>query len=569
MNDLIAVIDSNLADAEAVMYTDYEATLRYAQVALAHAQQAGDVVRYAQSLRYIGWAHSSLNQFEMSLVHAMEGMMLARDFGMMDVEAYLVNVVAVTFVRCGLVSEAVHLFEYQLSLGERLQDEKIQLFALNDLGITKAVLGDHDAAIELLQRAVPMMPARDERYYMLYNSMAELCHVMGRMDEAVRYAEYVQHNSPFSHHALAARFRLVRMHVARGNLEEARRQIDALSHIPEEIMTLTARLESVPAIVDVLLAEGRYQEAAQTTEDAYQNMIEINLIGVAIEQLNTLKFIYEKMEDSQKLISVYKRLSEDIPQLQQQTNNMRMTVLRMIFAQDKAAMAAELNLSRQKSTVLARLSHEFRTPLAVIHSAAQTIERYSDRLSEEQRQQRLARITDQVQRATLLLDDILQLLDLEDNVDAVLVQEVFSLEDLAESALRQLETYKLTDQSRVRVVLPPKQQRVKAPREAARTILVHLLTNALKFSKEQVLLQLENSQVELVIRVVDRGIGIPLAEQKAIFKPLVRGSNLDEVAGNGIGMTIVARLLEQIQGDVSIESRENAGTTVTVRIPLT
>jgi len=66
-----------------------------------------------------------------------------------------------------------------------------------------------------------------------------------------------------------------------------------------------------------------------------------------------------------------------------------MTVLRMIFASDKAAMAAELNLNQQKSAIFKRLSHEFRTPLTIIHSAAEMLDRYSDKLTIEQRQQRL------------------------------------------------------------------------------------------------------------------------------------------------------------------------------------
>jgi len=57
--------------------------------------------------------------------------------------------------------------------------------------------------------------------------------------------------------------------------------------------------------------------------------------------------------------------------------------------------------------------------------------------------------------------------------------------------------------------------------------------------------------------------------RKEIFKPLFRGSNLDEIAGNGIGMALVGQLVEQLDGCVHVESGESVGTVVTVRVPIT
>ncbi len=567
--DLVTVIDNQLAQSEAVMYTDYETCLNHAQAALAHSQKSGDIHRYTQAIRYVAWAHASLNRFETSLVYAMEGLMLARDFGLMETEAYLVNVIAVNFARCGIMNEAIHLLEYQLSLGERLQDDMIQIFALNDLGILKGVTGDPQAAVELLRRVVAVMPTHDIRYYTAHSSLASHYLMLGELDEATQHAEYVLQNAPFPYIALRARLSMIRICLARGAVEEARQHLDTFYSIPEDLMPVYAEYSALIVTSEVLFAEGRKHEAAEHLEHAYTMMIETNLLGEAITILRTLKTYYEDMTDNDKLISVYKRLADDIPKSQQQSSELRMTVLRMIFANDKAAMAAELNLNQQKSAILKRLSHEFRTPLAIIHSAAETLDRYSDKLTIEQRQQRLHRITSQVQRATIMLDDILRLLELDSTPDALIVPATFYAQDLVESAMERASQYEVFDRSRVLLPLNSRKTKLKAPREALEIILTHLLTNALKFSSGPVRLDVTCGEHTLVIKVTDQGIGIPLNEQKEIFKPLFRGSNLDEIAGNGIGMALVGQLVEQLDGCVHVESGESVGTVVTVRVPIT
>jgi signal transduction histidine kinase len=185
----------------------------------------------------------------------------------------------------------------------------------------------------------------------------------------------------------------------------------------------------------------------------------------------------------------------------------------------------------------------------------------------EQRQERLQGITSQVKWMTVMLDDILELLNLDENTDLALLQKPFELETLMQDVLLGLERYRLSN-IRVNVQIQPDAGLIHGAQKSLETILMHLLVNAIKFSKDEVLINLAVEKNELVMKVVDQGIGILPSEHEIIFKPLVRGSNLDEVAGTGIGLAIVARLVEQIHGMIKLESGADAGTTITVRVPL-
>ena len=102
-------------------------------------------------------------------------------------------------------------------------------------------------------------------------------------------------------------------------------------------------------------------------------------------------------------------------------------------------------------------------------------------------------------------------------------------------------------------------------------VVLNLLNNAVKFSHdgEAVTVRLGREDDEVVMRVIDRGIGIPLAEQDRLFSRFFRSSLsvADEIQGTGLGLALVQSVVEWHDGTVEIESAEGEGTTVVVRLP--
>lgn len=224
------------------------------------------------------------------------------------------------------------------------------------------------------------------------------------------------------------------------------------------------------------------------------------------------------------------------------------------------------SLSTQRNVILQRLSHEFRTPLAVIQNSVDHLYKHEDHLSRDQRQERLLNITQEVDWLNVVLEDILRLLRLDEEASLALTKTTMLPRDLVQIVLLELERYRL-DTSMIEVNIRSERE-VFSARDALVSIMVHLLSNAIKFSRKSVALEVAVIDSALLITVTDQGIGIPVNEQKLIFEPLVRGSNLDEVGGIGLGLAIVAGLVEQLRGSISVSSMVGRGTTVTVRIPV-
>ena len=99
-------------------------------------------------------------------------------------------------------------------------------------------------------------------------------------------------------------------------------------------------------------------------------------------------------------------------------------------------------------------------------------------------------------------------------------------------------------------------------------IMTNMLSNALKFSSGMVALKLTFDDGIMNIVVSDTGKGIPQAELDKVFEPLFRGSNVDDIRGNGLGLTIVRDYVSLLGGQTHLTSELNKGTTIAVSIPL-
>jgi signal transduction histidine kinase len=568
---LTAEIDKYFAEADALKYGDHQQLLSIAQSAGIQAQKLGDFRRYAQALTHQAWAYVNLNQYELSLIHSLEVLILARTQGFVEVEARITGIIGANFFRCGIRQEAMYLYERQLALGEQLQNNEIQAMALNDLANVKMEAQDTEAGIELLRRALKLMPRYTHGgldYSIVHLNLAIASINTRRYDEAVKHAQQVLARAGEAPKLICdAYLCMAEVGLGRDDLQQAYDFVERARVCVETAVPpfYSDNLEQVNA--ELLTREERYREAAQVWERMYEMAIQNQELEFAVSALNHAKDTYERINDLTGLLSAYKRLSEDIPRLQKQGDDLRFTVLRMVFAMDKAAMQTELRLTQQKKAVLERLSHEFRTPLAIIQSSTESLHRYSDRMTREQRQERLQQITEQVQLMTLLLEDILELLRLDENAQPSVNRTPFRLDELAQEAIRELERYRMSS-ARVQIQTQPDAGIIYGARKALTMALAHLLTNALKFSQREVKLNLSVVEGVLIMEVADQGIGIRKDEQEEVFKLLVRGSNLDEVNGAGLGLAIVVKLVEQLRGTVDLKSSEGEGTTVTLRVPM-
>lgn len=234
----------------------------------------------------------------------------------------------------------------------------------------------------------------------------------------------------------------------------------------------------------------------------------------------------------------------------------------------RKAYEREKELNNLKSRFVSMASHEFRTPLSTILSSAELIEAYNETGQADKRGKHLLRIRSAVNNLTSILNDFLSLSKLEEG-NIVAQPEVFDLKIFCEQLLEE-----------VSLMLKPGQKIVASEKVDAlvlfldhkllKNILLNLCSNAIKYSEEDKCIFLEFVPEDRMLHfsIRDEGIGIPEEDQQYLFTRFFRAHNVENIQGTGLGLTIVKRYLEIMEGQIEFESKEGQGTKFRVSLPL-
>jgi PAS domain S-box-containing protein len=231
------------------------------------------------------------------------------------------------------------------------------------------------------------------------------------------------------------------------------------------------------------------------------------------------------------------------------------------------ALEKERELNQLKSSFMATVSHEFRTPMTGIRMAASLLEKNRN-LSDEKRSDYFQRIQSSINEMIQLLDELL-LLD-RVNKGGLRYQPVqFNLRGFC---LELAETIQFNAGSSHNIQFAC--DGLKTPAEMDKVLLRHILTNllsnAIKYSPQggriEFLLQ-EREQIA-IFDIKDQGIGIPEGDLQSLFQPFHRCSNAGQIPGTGLGLSIVQQCVELHRGVIQVSSQVGKGTTFTVSLPL-
>jgi signal transduction histidine kinase len=234
----------------------------------------------------------------------------------------------------------------------------------------------------------------------------------------------------------------------------------------------------------------------------------------------------------------------------------------------RQALTIETELSELKSRFISNVSHEFRTPLAIVQSSTQLLKYYHDRMDEEKKLQHLEKIEDQVQQMTSLLERVLTISKSETvglSFNPAPIDLIAFCTSIVEEIM--LTTGKSHE---IHLLYEPKNFNCSVDEKLLRHILTNLLSNAVKYSPGGTWIQLGLScdDQQILICVQDQGIGIPAEDLKHLFKDFHRGANVGTISGTGLGLAIVQRATQTHGGEITVESTVGFGTTFTVKIPL-
>lgn len=233
----------------------------------------------------------------------------------------------------------------------------------------------------------------------------------------------------------------------------------------------------------------------------------------------------------------------------------------------KIALQRERELSELRTKFLSLVSHEFKTPLSGILTSATLVGKYKNTDDQERRDKHLTTIIGEVRHLNGILTDFLSIERLEKG------KEIYNYTKFSLSKVVNEVVYNAN-------MLLKNGQKINYPHNIDEVvlyqdekiftlILTNLLYNSIKYAPEDSEIDISFDIIGdlIVLKIKDYGIGIPEKDQKHIFERYFRAENALLNQGTGIGLNIIKEHIENLEGKIFFESKENMGTTFTVELP--
>lgn len=224
-------------------------------------------------------------------------------------------------------------------------------------------------------------------------------------------------------------------------------------------------------------------------------------------------------------------------------------------------------LNEIRSRFVSMVCHEFRNPLNNIAFAVSSLQRYDRQLSATQKIEYLSDIETNIERMTQMTDELLVIGKIDTEKINIEVEKL----DLVQFCQELVVEFKQTHlSSKIKFTSDRTQLQIKIDYRLLRSILINILSNSVRYSPKNSLIKLKLTTTNHLIKFIieDQGIGIPPEDLTAVFEPFHRGKNVSNIPGTGLGLNIVKRFVDILEGEINIISHLDRGTTVKIQIPL-
>jgi PAS domain S-box-containing protein len=283
--------------------------------------------------------------------------------------------------------------------------------------------------------------------------------------------------------------------------------------------------------------------------------------------------VLQQNSDLEKKTRDIRRLNAELEQkVDDRTKMLRETLVELERSKKELseALESEKELSELKYRFVTTASHEFRTPLSTILSSAYLLGKYKPEEYEGKKEKHIERIKKAVEGMKGILEDFLSLGKLEEGKVQVRIEkfEAGACVTELQSAIAEMEH-----------LLKPGQEitfhqelgwpATYVDMHLLKNILINLVSNAIKFSGDNRVIRVDLSLSGLAfsLSVQDSGIGISEEDQQHLFERFFRARNAANIQGSGLGLHIIGKYLELLNGTIQIKSSLDEGSCFTLSIP--
>ncbi len=229
----------------------------------------------------------------------------------------------------------------------------------------------------------------------------------------------------------------------------------------------------------------------------------------------------------------------------------------------KKALSKEKELGDLKSRFVSMASHEFRTPLSTILSSASLLAKYIETTEQDKRDKHINRIKASVNNLLDILNEFLSIGRIEDGKILTRYSR-FNVKDFIENICSEIRGIAKKEQQFI--YRHSGEQEIELDDSLLRNIIFNLLSNAIKFSSDEGIIEVTSSTDNgiFTITIKDNGIGISEEDQQHLFERFFRASNATNIQGTGLGLHIVGKYAELMNGTISFASELEKGTSITI-----
>ncbi len=239
------------------------------------------------------------------------------------------------------------------------------------------------------------------------------------------------------------------------------------------------------------------------------------------------------------------------------------TTVNQIFKQKK--------VSEIKSDFINNMTHEFKTPIATIKLAIDAIENVNIENDKLKRSQYLKMIRDENERMNMQVENVLRISQLEKK-ENIIKKSKCDIHDIINEALVHLDLLLKNREALTDISLEAKSYLTEGSFEDLVNVMVNVLENSIKYSKDVPEIQISSYNEEnfIVIKIADKGMGMSNSVKEKIFDKFFRETkgNIHNVKGHGLGLSYVKKIIDLHDGMIYVDSKIGKGTTFLIKLPI-
>jgi len=279
-------------------------------------------------------------------------------------------------------------------------------------------------------------------------------------------------------------------------------------------------------------------------------------------RMEILEQLMQQQDEMERINKVVESMNEDLEKkVETRTRQLKETLEELRQSRDEleTALSKEKELSDLKTRFVSMASHEFRTPLSTILSSASLVAKYTQTDEQDKRDKHIQRIRSTISNLTDILNEFLSIGRIEEgrvqvNLSAFNIKEQVQMVcNEMKPILRKGQSIRFSHSGPTAATLDL---------SLVRNVIINLVSNAIKFSPESAAIDVktEANEKQIIISVRDYGIGIPKEDKKHLFERFFRATNVTNIQGTGLGLHIVSKYVELMNGHMEVDSELERGT---------